>query len=390
MPRFSRLRPKYLALGFMVSGSLLSGAAPMAALARSPTVYAIGVDNAGPPGHVFEYVDFFPRDGVKVAAGDVLDFSWNTSAQDGAHTATFLTKGMGLPPLAIPEPNGDEAGLQFNPDLLAPSDPTCGSSATNPCVFDGTKVVNSGFIFNSNPTPPYASDFYVALDSKLLQGGSSVEVPFVCEVHPGMAGSVTLVSDARETTTIQTAQDKAASQLADDTKGALNAEKSANNKPFVGHNLNGTSDITVTAGTATSFVEVVEMLPNVVTIKQGDTVNWVTKTIRDPHTVTFPRGPGSDSVDPIPAFCETQSGDTRPSADGPPCANPASFELHLLPQPLGTQVISDPSTIGSSGVIGSTKDGFPDNFSFTFPNAGTFDYMCRIHDHMVGTIVVRP
>jgi len=165
----------------------LSGATPMAALARAQTVYTIGVDNAGPTGHDFEYVDYFPREGAKVSAGDVLNFHWNTSTVDGAHTATFLPKGAPFPGLAIPEPTGDEAGLQFNPDILFPSNPTCGSSKSNPCVYDGTQVVSSGFIFNANPTPPYFSDFYVKLDSKLLQGGSSVEVPFVCEVHPGMA-----------------------------------------------------------------------------------------------------------------------------------------------------------------------------------------------------------
>jgi plastocyanin len=44
--------------------------------------------------------------------------------------------------------------------------------------------------------------------------------------------------------------------------------------------------------------------------------------------------------------------------------------------------------MGSSGIIG-TQPPFPSSFSFTFPNAGTFDYQCRIHDHMVGLVVVR-
>src|SRR6202023_34879 len=116
-------------------------ASPKAALGRAQTVYTFPVDNGGPTGHVFEYVDYFPREGVKVSAGDVLDFSWNTSSSDGAHTATFLPRGVSLPGLAVPAPNGDEAGLQFNPDIFVPNDPTCGHSQSNPCTYDGTQVV---------------------------------------------------------------------------------------------------------------------------------------------------------------------------------------------------------------------------------------------------------
>jgi hypothetical protein len=31
---------------------------------------------------------------------------------------------------------------------------------------------------------------------------------------------------------------------------------------------------------------------------------------------------------------------------------------------------------------------FPDRYTFSFPNAGTFAYMCRIHENMTGTIAV--
>lgn len=382
------LRVGRVALGIMLGGALLPAAAPMAALAHSPTVYTIGVDNAGPTGHNFEYVDYFPREGVKVAAGDVLDFNWNNASLDGAHTATFLTKGESLPQLALPTPNGDEPGLQLNPAILFPTNPTCGETSSNPCVFDGSQAVNSGFIFNANPTPPYFSDFYVKLDPKLVQGRGSVDVPYVCEIHPGMRGSVTVVSDAADATPVGQLEANSARQLEDDTTGALKAENDANTS-LVQNNGDGTSRITITAGTATPFVEVAEMLPNTLTIKPGDSVIWVTKTIKDPHTVTFPSGEGSVSVDPLPAFCEATPKDTLPSDSGPPCANPAAFEVRLVPQPQGSSVIQSQNTIGTSGVIGSTADGFSERTEFSFTNAGSFAYMCRIHDHMVGLIVAK-
>jgi plastocyanin len=44
---------------------------------------------------------------------------------------------------------------------------------------------------------------------------------------------------------------------------------------------------------------------------------------------------------------------------------------------------------------GGQKQGLPiegldtnDSFSFTFAGAGTFDYFCGLHPHMVGKIIV--
>ena len=104
----------------------------------------------------------------------------------------------------------------------------------------------------------------------------------------------------------------------------------------------------MTAGTATPFVEVVEMLPRKLRIRAGDTVRWVTKTIKDPHTVTFPKG--TTQGEPVPPFCEAAGADTPfvPPAAGPPCGNPGLFELHFQPEPLGATVISTPTTFGTS------------------------------------------
>ena len=55
----------------------------------APERYTIGVDNATPSGHLFMYTDFFPRSGVTIHSGDVVDFGWASQA-DGLHTATVL------------------------------------------------------------------------------------------------------------------------------------------------------------------------------------------------------------------------------------------------------------------------------------------------------------
>ncbi|HLZ07870.1 MAG TPA: hypothetical protein VKT80_04730, partial [Chloroflexota bacterium] len=263
-----------------------------------------------------------------------------------------------------------------------PSDPTCGTRA-NPCVFNGTKNVSSGF----NPNAAGA-DFFVRLDDSLLKGGKSTVVNYLCEIHPGMAGSVTLVSDKREASELEDVREQARDQFDRDTEEALRVDR-RDNRASVKLNPDGSSHtITAIAGTATQFVEIAEMLPSPLTIKKGDSVDFLTKTIKDPHTVTFPDGSGSAGVDPLGPVCEGPT-DT-PVAELNPflCGNPGLFEVHFFPQPQGATSILSPTTVGTSGII-ANNPGAVNHFTFSFPNAGTFEYQCRIHDHMTGTIVVR-
>src|SRR5207302_7634097 len=163
------------------------------------------------------------------------------------------------------------------------------------------------------------------------------------------------------------------------------------NRTAVRRNEDGTNTVTMTAGTATQFVEVAEMLPWNVTIHPGDTVNWVTLTQKDPHTVSFPDLQENPSPqDPVQPVCEGATGDSP--ANGPPpnfgCGeSPAEFTVD--PSSKGPKQISTPTTMASSGII-ATFGGLFDRYSFSFPNQGTFSYQCRIHDHMNGTITVAP
>jgi hypothetical protein len=135
---------------------------------------------------------------------------------------TFLPPGASRVDLAVPEPGGDTDNppthLQFNPEILFPSDPTCGSTAATPCVYDGTKKVSSGFVANF----PTGGDFFVKLYPKLLHGGTSTVVNYVCLIHPKMAGSVTLVADQSETETseVDDVRDRAFDQFERNTRDA--------------------------------------------------------------------------------------------------------------------------------------------------------------------------
>src|SRR5580693_3877389 len=115
----------------LVGGLLVVPAMADVAHAAVQTI-AIGIDHAPPAGHDFEYVDFFPRSGVKIHTGDVVDFGWGASP-DGFHTATLLKTGdtpahaWAAHMLALPDADDGASQLQFNPSITNPTHPPAGS-----------------------------------------------------------------------------------------------------------------------------------------------------------------------------------------------------------------------------------------------------------------------
>ncbi len=378
-----------LALGAIVAsvfiGALSAGAS------TAPPLHVIGVDNASPSGHDFEYVDFFPHSATKVHLGDVIDFAWNAGSPDGFHTATLLKPGQSVAAgyaanqLIISDEDAT-IHAQINPSIIAPTDPTCGHAASHPCTYslDNQNQLNSGAM----PTGP-GGNFFVTT-SRDGDVSAATIINFVCLIHQGMVGTFTIVPADTAATTSTSESAAATAQYNTQTTGALAAEAAADEKS-VTNNGDGTHTITMTAGTASTGVE---MLPKRVEIRPGDKVKWVTTTWIDIHTVTFPQGHGSDSVDPLPFACEVAGSTDAPATGGPPtfgCTSPTAVEGHVVPQPQGPAAIASTTTVATSGVIAALETGpFPDRYTFSFPNSGTFAYQCRIHDNMVGTIVVNP
>jgi len=390
------------AVALSALGVAILGSAVQAGATSAPSTITIGVDNASPAGHNFQYVDFFPRglplgEGVSptvIQDGTTVDFAWNAASKDGFHTTTVLHQGVAPGPTTwgadhppvIPDIDDGAGKLVNNPAIFAPGpDRTCGHSAAHPCEYSGFHEVNSGAM----PTAA-APNFYVRF---LLDSTAPTTIHFVCLIHPGMQGALTVVSGLPATTTPTTSTVLAAAaqtQYTNDTNEALTAESAANSNALT-NNGDGTHTITMTAGTASQHVEVLEMLPNRVEARPGDKVKWVTTTRSDIHTVTFPTGSGSNGVDPLPFVCEG-SGATDTPASGPPpgfgCSSPAAFEAHFVPAPSGPTAIASTSTVATSGIIASPQSPFPQSYTFSFPNTGTYAYQCRIHDNMIGSVVV--
>ncbi len=378
--------------------------------ASPPAPLVIGVDNEGPSGHNFQYLDFYPRQGTLIHNGSVIGFNFNTKSLDGFHTATLGKQGESASdivanhPLFVPDADtGDAAGqLQLPLSIFFPSQPPasapsgCGT-ADKPCPFHGTNEINSGALCNA--VCPNTQFFYrIALEESPSE---PVTFNFVCLIHgPIMSGSFTVVPDEATASKQSSLDTLAATQFGPQTAAGLAAFTSANNSAVT--DSNGVRTFTLKAGTesADGHVQVLEMLPRSVSLKAGDRIKWTSPSKNEVHTVTFPQGHGSDSVDPLPLVCEGANGDTRPNfSAGPPffgCGAPGTataLENHLNPQPQGGTVIDSLSRVATSGVVSSIPGiPFPQTTaSFSFPTAGlTFTYQCRIHDHMAGTVVTAP
>jgi plastocyanin len=374
-------------------------------------IYTIGVDNKNLATKNFEYTDFFPNGfkqtptitssvaspSLTIRDGDVLHFLWNPDASlDSAHTATIPALSAKLAdaqakysPL-MPDTDDGQGKFVGNPLTFNPTSRDCGSVDT-PCTYNGDSDLNSGFLTNHNGTAA-PSEFYVSIQ---LDSGPTT-VHFFCALHPGMVGQVRVLPNNSDNTGSGTSETKmatdAAAQYATETTAGLAAETAAN-QTAVTTNSDGSKTVTMTAGTNAPHVEVMEMLPNNLSIKAGDKVTWVDKGF-DIHTVTFPKGSGSNSVDPFqPPVCEGTGTTDTPATSGPPtfgCSSPDAIEMPLEIGPKGPTAIASASTVATSGVLLSALAGapLPDRYTFSFPNAGTFAYQCRIHDNMIGTIAV--
>ncbi len=126
-------------------------------------------------------------------------------------------------------------------------------------------------------------------------------------------------------------------------------------------------------GDALGQADISRFTPGNIKVNVGDTVTWTNDTLT-PHTVTFFSGtPDIPLITPVPV-----------SGGGPPFL--ASTPAALLPAGGPTY---DGTGYTNSGFIGKGV-GPTTTFALKFTKAGTYQYICHIHDTegMLGTITV--
>jgi plastocyanin len=391
-----------IAASALIGGLLFSTAGAVGAAPVTP-LFTITADRAAaiPAGHRWSFNDFFPRTAT-IATGGTFQFT-----NEGFHTATLLPANWSV--AADNDVNGliaadiDDTALNPNGTIktveniasVLPAPQGCGT-ADAPCVFDGTGVVSMGAPVAGPPAP-------LVVTITAPPGTYN----FHCRVHPWMAGSLTVVAVGTTTgvTTAASAEAAATTQATADVAAGMAAEAAASTAGQVKH-ANGTTTWTLAVGTSdpAGHVAVLDMLPRKVTIKKDDTVVWRPRDRNEPHTVTF----ANDIPADVP-LCEGLGGHDTPAVPtvNPPmspfdfaCNGRAPDEFEFTGGGNAVTVITSPKTVSDSGLVAYRtqpagldlpRQAVLSSWSVTFAGAkaGTYKYVCQIHDGMDGTIVVR-
>jgi plastocyanin len=226
---------------------------------------------------------------------------------------------------------------------------------------------------------------------------------FLCLIHPKMNGWLAVVPAGIHATTASELATAVAAQVSHDRAAGWAAEAAAN---VVHSHLNGNGSRTwfMTAGTGSpdGFVAVNEMLPRRVAIHPGDRVVWGSRSVNEPHTVTFPEDLHADML----PMCENGATDDPATPTVIPPAGLQDFECNGGPIDEvefdggnGVNHVTSAATVSDSGFIASSAElsGFAlastaanSRWTVSFVGAAktTYTYVCQIHDGMEGKIVV--
>jgi plastocyanin len=387
----------------LVAGSLAIGVSPVGA-AGAPPPLTITADQpaAVPAGHLWAFNDFFPRS-LTVHKGQTIQV-----AIQGFHTATFLPKGSSaaaeLKANGVVTADADDTasnpGGQTHSQLripaILPTSQTCGT-AKAPCSFTGAAVVSSGA-----PLGPTTGPFVVTINAPVGV------YTLLCRIHPGMTGTIRVAPASAPVTGAAALAAGVKRQIAADVTAGLLAEKqgsvvSSSTLPD-GHTL---WMVNVGASSPARHVTILEFLPGTLSVHPGDLVTWTSPAANEPHTVTFP---GDLHTDQVP-LCEdaTTGTDTPATPTVIPPTGPFDFACGTRPGPAdevelapgnGVRTLLDATTVSDSGLLASgaarAAYGLPASAAFSTwtigvsasAPAGTYTFVCQIHDGMKGTLVV--
>ncbi|MBX3031667.1 MAG: hypothetical protein KF809_16080 [Chloroflexi bacterium] len=321
-------------------GAGASGLAIAAALALSQTASAqepLRIAVGGGDGTVA--VQAFLPGAVRVDVGDSITF---TITSPEPHMVTF-----GEGPTEQPPTEWEASGW---PTIT--STPGGAPVDLGLAIWNGSGLLHTGLLFEGS--------------SATVLFDTPGTFTFLCPIHPGMSGEVTVLAAGEGAATTQSEADAAGAASSEALLAQTETLREARTASVESITAaDGTTTWRIFADAATvgtilpgggeGYLELLEFVPAELAIQPGDTVHW---SARGVHTVTFPRtGQAPTSVDP---FVPASGGETY---DGTAAAH--------------------------SGLL-NAGPGSPSAYALTFPTAGTFAYVCALHAGLgqVGTIVV--
>lgn len=328
-------------------GTLMLAALVIPSSARAQTTYNARV-GAETDDQSVQANGFFPNE-LWILEGDSI--KWTFVPKNEIHTVTLLKPGE-VRPMAPPP-----AGPPFFVQGVA-----CGPAA----VYDGSACVSTATALTEPAT------FTV----KFPKAGN---YKFVCLVHTDMNGTVhVLVNNAVNAALIHSqrfyddqARDEAHDILSDRDHQGEEIEDSGRNAVIA-----GIGEVVATGG-GTQYRAVVRFLKGTIRIHKGESVEWTNLDPTEPHTITF----GTEPANFIPT---TPVKLGSPDADGTLSGTVSSTNDFLNSGFIQAQAPDRTET--PQLPPGTTR------IRITFPNPGTYQYHCALHDvdGMLGTVIVLP
>ncbi len=344
-------------IGLFLAASFAYSSEAVSIPLQQNTEYTVlaGFEDLGANG--LEIEAFLPED-VTIRVGDTI--TWQFPPIE-PHTVTFLA-GTDRPVESIELPDGRAA---FNPAMILPSGPSGD--------YNGATLINSGF----PPADAGPGGFRYSL--KFTEEGA---YPYVCLLHPFMAGTVTVLPQDAGDIPAPAAVVQAAEVEKQSFISELDEFRAQVGSPGSETRSDGTEEFKVFAGISTPKVDLMYFEQAILEVEPGDTVTWTWNATEAPHNILFiPEGQEN------PFFLQVE-----PQEAGPPnfVMNPAAFD------PAGSGNF-DPDVFQNSGIRFAPHvtppPGFAtgDSYSLTFKDEGTFTYICSLHfqQGMGGTITVK-
>jgi plastocyanin len=333
-PMFATCSRRWRVLGCLAAILIVSTAVLIPAPALAANTWHVDVGAQTSDAAV--QANVFRQQKITVDVGDIITWNWRT---DEIHSVTFLSRTPRPPLFSVVGTNLIPNGMAFGPS----GDPTVIAN------YSGAGYVNSGVL--AQPA------------SFSLKFTATGDFGYVCLVHSEMTGTVHVNAAGARYPSTQASYDLQSriqsAQLLGQGRGlaGLGRGEAA---------LAGRTQVTLGIGErlpGLGSLAVLRFLPEQKTVRVGQTVTWTNRDFETPHTVTFGPEPANP---PFGAFAPS-------GTDG---ANHATVSLPTQPV--------------NSGFIGA--DFGSTSFSVTFTKAGTYSYICVLHDDngMIGTIIVTP
>jgi plastocyanin len=298
--------------------------------AAAPEAYVVGAGINDPDDPNIAVLEFLPET-ITIEAGTDVTWEW---AGAEPHSVTFVPEGQ------------DPPNVEEDPSAVAPV-PAAGP-------VDGSALVSSGL----QPLGADAEPFEVSF-------AAAGEYTYLCLIHPDMTGTIEVVEaggEADSPADVAEARAEDTGEYLDEGRAAKAALVGAG--PERTDNGDGTSTWTLEMGTTTEHTDVLAFAPAPAAVEAGDTVTFVNSS-KAPHTASF-FGTGSEPVE---------------SPFDPRALQPSPGPS---PQPLGRAGYFNTGWLLPD--VGPPLD--QRSFSFTVPEAGTYEYVCILHapSLMVGSI----